>query len=351
MPKQVQSTSVVTQLLQKPSITPVQMVGTQTTPSVTTIPVITSIPNQQPQHAGTLILPGGRAVSVQSVPVQPANTNVKSPLSVQTPVCMDTGQGTKGMYYLSPDSSGNLQLLPATSQTKCTVSPPSITTTPAQKTLPLVTICSTTSSVKQASLSYAASVTYPNQETNGSEKIVADSNEPLHQGKESNNLLELSHEAEPQGSYLSPQVSSPELTLSPKGTNTTSVPSTSTIVNKPNASVHVEPVVATEDIRALVKFINDSHHDVITVTSPGDKENHNLISAGKDYFGKNFHCNVDSLTYTRKCVHQNIIYTHHPSVCIVSFQYKCICACDGNNWHTHLGWNYLNVCTPSSWIG
>ncbi len=278
MPKQGQSTSVVTQLLQRPSITPVQMVGTQTTPSVTTIPVITSTttPNQQPQHAGTLILPGGRAVSVQSVPVQPTNTGVKSPLLVQTPV-MDTGQTS---FYLSPDSAGNLRLLPTVSQTKSSVNQPSVTTSSNQKTLSLTTSCSTTSSVKVASLPSATSLAYPNQETSATEKLTANSHTSTSHDKESTNILEINHDVDHEENYLSPQVSSEELAPSPKGTNTSGAPSSSTIINKPNASVHVEPVVATDDIRALLKVINDSHHDVITVTSPGDKENHNLISAG-----------------------------------------------------------------------
>ena len=50
----------------------VQVIGTSSPTRLTSIPVVANLPNQQPQQAGTLILPGGRSVNVQSSNTQNA---------------------------------------------------------------------------------------------------------------------------------------------------------------------------------------------------------------------------------------------------------------------------------------
>ena len=90
----------------------VQVIGTSSSARLTSIPVVANLPNQQPQQAGTLILPGGRPVNVQSV----NSVNAQNPTGPDnaTQVAINTSaQSTKKeLYYLTPDSSGKLQLLP-----------------------------------------------------------------------------------------------------------------------------------------------------------------------------------------------------------------------------------------------
>ena len=87
----------------------VQVIGTTSPARLTSIPVVASLPNQQPQQAGTLILPGGRPVNVQSVNAQNATS-----LEAGTQVAVNTSaqSAKKELYYLTPDQSGKLQLLP-----------------------------------------------------------------------------------------------------------------------------------------------------------------------------------------------------------------------------------------------
>ena len=82
---------------------------TSSTPRLTSIPVVANLPSRQPQHAGTLILPGGRSVSVQSVNTENTN-NVQG--EAQLTLNTNAQDGKKELFYLSPDSTGKLQLLP-----------------------------------------------------------------------------------------------------------------------------------------------------------------------------------------------------------------------------------------------
>ena len=284
----------------------VQLMGTSSTPRLTSIPVVTNIPAQHPQHAGTLILPGGRSVSVQSV-------NTENTDSVQggarLTVNTNAQNGNKELYYLSPDSTGKLQLLPMV-QTKSPqvqyVSPNSekgISRQLSHDTRALYNTAVSSNVKVSHTVNSDENVQYSNfyetpekasrdstENENNSTQAVQENHIPDNLGDEtSNDALELSRNLDQHSSYLAAGLVSQESVIPAKIEAQKRADTSGTKTR--NAPVETSSEGMAKDVTALKALANIvNYKNVSQQSSDGcqqsqaicDKEN-NLISAGKPH--------------------------------------------------------------------
>ena len=271
----------------------VQVIGTSSSTRLTSIPVVANLPNQQPQQAGTLILPGGRPVNVQSVNSQ----NATGPENATQLAVNTNAQSTKKeLYYLTPDPSGKLQLLPMIQSKSPQVQ--YATTNPESSISSSGNFSNGQSAYQNVSISNTEMSQTANFEVNTHFAGVKEGYRDSHDLKEynsmdnrqetckqkgmndeaSNVVLEISRSLVEHSTYLTEQFS----TSGPhsKSDNVTG----SSVNTSNNASVEATATIADEEINAivnLVKYSNVPFQREHCQNSPNacEKEN-NFISAG-----------------------------------------------------------------------
>lgn len=260
------------------------------------IPLVTNLASQQPQHAGTLILPGGRSVNVQTVNIgNTSRVSSEAQLAVNTSV----QETTKGLYYLSPDSAGKLQLLPIAQSTvsqEQAVQNKSLCAEQVgtQQTSHYNIIrdsfegAAVTKVVNESSTHLQA----PTQEFDRSTHISTDQQQHNVQSapildsigdETSNDALELSRNLDQHSNYLEDQANRVQLCFDSKLNAQTG--DSSSFQGSNTTEVEGSTSVMAEDIRALVNMVRCSNftqhnsEEAQQTTAISEKEN-NLLSTG-----------------------------------------------------------------------
>ena len=271
----------------------VQVIGTSSPTRLTSIPVVANLPNQQPQQAGTLILPGGRSVNVQS-----ANTQSATGLENGTQIAVNTSAQSmkKELYYLTPDASGKLQLLPMIQNKNPQAQYP--TTNPESS----ISSSGNLQNRQPAYQTVSISNTEMSQTTNFEEHVhfagVKEGSRESHNLKECNSMSSRQENCKPEG--MNDEASNVVLEISrnlvehctylTEKFNTLDPPSKSDIVTgnsantSSNASIEDTANIADEGINAivsLVKYRNIPLQREHCENSPNacEKEN-NFVSSG-----------------------------------------------------------------------
>lgn len=279
--------------------------SSSSTPRLTSIPVVTNLPSEQPRHAGILILPGGRSVSVQSVNTENVD-NVKG--GAQLTLNTNTQDGKKELFYLSPDSTGKLQFLPmvqSDSQVQY-ASPNSEKRSSGKLSYDTQTVHDNTVVRSNVEVSDNVNSERHIQYCNFSEAHVKASQNSIEKdrnstylaqeshisdnigGETSNDALELSRNLDQHSNYLAAHVGSHEIV--PANTEVTKNMdiSSSTRFKTGSVTMQTSDEVGTA-LEALVNIVKcnsmaqQNNDDLQQSSGIGDKEN-NLISAGKTFF-------------------------------------------------------------------